>query len=108
MNIRSDLCSRCYSPAIASVVLHDVHLKKTLDDGAPKDIRVLSSNCPVSTESELVDHGMMSAGENLDWFRSVIENENLSDDAREEALFGLVQSGSDAAFDYLDRLLSHR
>ncbi len=77
-------------------------------DGAPKDIRVLSSNCPVSTQSGLVDHGKMSAGDNLNWFRSVIEDKTLSGDAREEALFGLVQSGSDAAYDYLDKLLSHR
>ena len=77
-----------------------------LDDGVPKDIRVLSSNCPVSTESEVADHGLVSAGESLDWFRSIIEDKQLDMDVREEALFGLVQSESDAAFDYLDRLLT--
>ncbi len=77
-----------------------------LDDGKPKDIRVLSSNCSVSTESEVADHGMVSADESLDWFRSIIEDQRLDMDIREEALFGLVQSESTAAFDYLDRLLS--
>jgi len=77
-----------------------------LDDGVPKDIRVLSSNCPVSTESEVANHGLVSAGESLDWFRSIIEDKQLDMDVREEALFGLVQSESDAAFDYLDRLLT--
>jgi len=79
-----------------------------LDDGLPKDIRVLSSNCPVSTESEVADHGLVSAGESLDWFRSIIENQRLDMDVREEALFGLVQSESDAAFNYIDSLLTQR
>jgi hypothetical protein len=77
-----------------------------LDNGEPKDIRVLSSNCPVSTESEVADHGLVSAGESLDWFQSIIENQQLDMDIREEALFGLVQSESDAAFDYIDSLLT--
>jgi len=77
-----------------------------LDDGVPQDIRVLSSNCPVSTESDVADHGLVSAGESLDWFRSIIEDKQLDMDVREDALFGLVQSESDAAFDYLDRLLT--
>ena len=77
-----------------------------LDNGKPKDIRVLSSNCPVSTESEVADHGLVSAGESLAWFQSIIENRRLNMDIREEALFGLVQSESDAAFDYIDSLLT--
>ena len=77
-----------------------------VDDGAPRDIRVLSSNCPASTESEVADHGLVSAGESLDWFRSIIEDKQLDMDIREEALFGLVQSESDVAFNYLDRLLA--
>ena len=76
-----------------------------LDNGKLEDIRVLSSNCAVSTESEVIDHGLVSDNANLGWFRSIIENQNLDIDVREEALFGLVQSESDAAFDYLDSLL---
>ena len=77
-------------------------------DGAPEDIRVLSSNCVVSTKSELVDHGLISTTANLGWFRRVVEDKSLSANAREEALFGLVITGSDAAYDYLDKLLSQR
>jgi hypothetical protein len=77
-----------------------------LNNGKPEDIRVLSSNCPVSTESEVADHGIVSVDESLAWFRSIIEDRRLDMDVREEALFGLVQSESDAAFDYLDRLLT--
>ena len=79
-----------------------------LDNGIPKDIRVLSSNCPVASESEVTDHGIVTTASNLNWFRSIIEDKSQSSDAREEALFGLVQSQSDAAFDYLDSLLSQR
>lgn len=78
------------------------------DGGKPAGIRVLSSNCPVSSELEVSDHGLVSADENLDWFRDVIENKRLDMDIREEALFGLVQSETDAAFDYLDSLLTQR
>ena len=77
-----------------------------LSNGKPKDIRVLSSNCPVSTESDVADHGLVSSIESLGWFRSIIEDQRLDMDVREEALFGLVQSESDAAFEYLDRLLT--
>ena len=76
------------------------------DSGTPEDIRVLSSNCPVSTESEVTDHGLVSVDENLGWFRGIIESKHLDMDVREEALFGLIQSESDAAFAYLDRLLT--
>jgi hypothetical protein len=77
-------------------------------DGTPEDIRVLSSNCPVASESEVADHGLVSAADNLDWFRALIEDDKQSNDVREEALFGLVQSGGDAAYAYLDVLLSQR
>ena len=79
-----------------------------LDNGTPKDIRVLSSNCPVTTESAVTDHGLISAGENIGWFRSIIEDRTLASDVREEALFALVLSASDAAYAYLDKLLSNR
>ena len=85
-----------------------VQVYALLNDGEPTDIRVLSSNCPVTTESAVTDHGLVSVDESLGWFRAIIENDQLSMDAREEALFGLVQSQSDAAFDYLDSLLSQR
>lgn len=74
--------------------------------GSPEDIRVLSSNCPASSKSEITDHGLISAAENLGWFRDIIEDKRQTKDAREEALFGLVMSGGDAAFAYIDRLLA--
>lgn len=79
-----------------------------IEDGAPRDIVVLSSNCPVSTDAPLIDHGAVSAVENLSWFRAIIENRKLDHDVRQDALFALVQSESDAAYTYLDRLLTKR
>jgi hypothetical protein len=85
-----------------------VQVYVNMKHGEPVDIRVLSSECPVSTATEITDHGLVSTDENLAWFRGVIENPRQDMDVREDALFGLVQSGSDSAFDYLDALLAER
>ena len=77
-----------------------------MDAGRPKDIRVLSSNCPVSADADITDHGLVSSDDNIAWFRTIIEDRNLGHDVREEALFALVLSESDAAYAYLDRLLT--
>lgn len=79
-----------------------------LDNGTPKDIRVLSSNCPVTTESTVTDHGLIPETENMVWFRGIIEDRATATSVREEALFALVISSSDAAYAYLDKLLSSR
>jgi hypothetical protein len=79
-----------------------------MDKGMPKDILALSSACPVSTESAVADHGLVSAEENLDWFRTIIENQQIDKDIREMALFALVQSNSDKGYAYIDDLLSRR
>ncbi len=85
-----------------------VQVYARMENGVPVDIRVLSSECPVSAETEIADHGLVSVAENIYWFRRVIENPQLDMDVREEALFGLVQSESDAVFDYFDALLAKR
>jgi hypothetical protein len=79
-----------------------------LENGKPKNIGVLSSNCPVTTEATVTDHGLIPETENIDWFRSIIEDRGIANDVREEALFSLVISSSDAAYAYLDKLLSSR
>ena len=76
--------------------------------GKPTKIRVLSSECPVETTASIKNHGVVPAQDNVAWFRQVIEDKTLDHDVREEALFGLVQSESSIAFEYLDRLLSRR
>ncbi len=79
-----------------------------ISGGKPVEIRVLSSNCPVSAKSEIVDLELVSADDNLNWFRNIIEDRQLQKQTREDALFALVMSESDAAYAYLDRLLSRR
>ena len=76
--------------------------------GVPVGVWVFSSACPVTAEDEILDHGIVSAGDSVDWFRSVIEGRDVEQDVREKALFALVQTESDAAFRYLDRLLTER
>ena len=76
--------------------------------GKPIRIQVLSANCPVSASTAIKDLGTVTAAENLAWFRGIIEDRQLGRNLREEALFALVMSESDVAYQYLDRLLSHR
>ncbi len=94
-------CSDSQTPGSIQVYVN-------FDGGRPKGIHILSSNCDVSTESKITDHGVVSSSENLSWFRSVIEDKAQRQDVREEALFALVLSQSDAAYDYLDGLLTQR
>jgi hypothetical protein len=75
-------------------------------DGLPENIFVLSSLCPVSSPAELADHGLVTADENLAWFRTIIEDPRLSRKVRKRALFALVQSNSAKAYAYIDNLLS--
>jgi hypothetical protein len=91
-----------------SASIGSVQVYVRMNRGEPVDIRVLSSECPVSAATEITDHGLVSEQENIAWFRNVIENPRQDMDVREDALFGLVQSESDAAFDYLDSLLAER
>jgi len=79
-----------------------------MKNGKPSTIRILSSECPVTTETRITDHGVITAKDNVEWFRNVIEDASVGRSVREEALFGLAQSESDSAFDYLDRLLTGR
>ncbi len=91
-----------------SAALGTLQVYVLMDAGRPKDIRVLSSNCPVSTATQITDHGLVSSDDNIGWFRTIIEDRDLDHDVREEALFALVLSESDAAYAYLDRLLTSR
>lgn len=77
-------------------------------NGKAIEIRALSSNCAVSSTSEIVDLGLVSAADNLTWFRIRIEDRSLDRQVREAALFALAMSESDAAYAYFDRLLSSR
>ena len=91
-----------------SVAAGPVQFYVRIENGRPAAIRTLSAACPVTAESAVRDHGVLPAKDNIEWFRHLIEDPELDRDIRQEALFALVQSESDAAFEYLDRLLSRR
>lgn len=104
--------------------------------GTPKKVRALSANCPTRSATNVtdlgnvepalsvawlearIDHGgrissdivaaiSMHAGDSaFDTLTTLLEDRSRGMKVREEALFWLAQSGSDQAFDYLDRILS--
>jgi hypothetical protein len=115
----------------------DLQIYALMRSGKPVKVRALSSQCEVTADSEITDLGFIEVDESIDWLERYIEpRSGLSSDAimaialhpgnrsvetlaaivkngtdrkiREEALFWLGQSGSDAAFDVFDRLLSGR
>ena len=54
----------------------------------------------------MTDHGVVATSENFLWFKRFVEMTGLSKKIREAALFGVAQSDSDQAYDYLDRLIT--
>ncbi len=106
--------------------------------GDVDEIRALSADCPVTARTEIRDLGQVDIATSVDWLRGylgeekdessevlaalamhagdtatnalieIVEDRGSPQDYREEALFWLVQSESDSAFRYLDRILSAR
>ncbi len=113
----------------------EVQVYALMRSGKPEKITVLSPQCRVSTDTEIRDHGLQDQDVSVNWLRkhigsrtrlssdalaaisvhggdyslevlvAVVESNN-DDDLREEAIFWLVTSGSDAAFEYIDNLLT--
>ena len=109
-----------------------------LEGGRATKIRTLSPQCPVEASNDISDLGLVETSDSLDWLGAhvgdnarlsseallaisahagpeatqwlvtAIENRELSRKLREEALFWLVNSGSDEAYAWLDRLLTSR
>ena len=102
--------------------------------GEVRSIRTLSPTCPVTADSEIRDLGFIDTNDSLDWLSTqltstssddalmaisvhdgrrpvqmlidIVKDQHGEPDLREHALFWLVQSNSDLAYDYLDRLLT--
>lgn len=85
-----------------------VQIYARINQGEPEIIRVLSSACPVTTDTKVTDHGTVTIEQNIAWFRKVIENPRVDPEIRQEALFALVQTETDAAFEYIDTLLAEK
>lgn len=79
-----------------------------VENGRPVRIHSLNWNCQKPTREAIEDHGRVSAVESYAWFRAVVEDAAVDEQIRDAALFGLVESGPDDAFEYIDQILSQR
>ena len=112
-----------------------VRILARLEQGRPAKIEALGAGCRVRTTAAIQDHGPQDTAASVAWLRqflapgsrvgsealaaiaahegadafraivSVIESP-APESLRQEALFWLIQSGSDEGFAYLDRLLT--
>jgi hypothetical protein len=81
------------------------------EKGKPTRIRTVGPDCRISwgrsdgISGEVTDMGVLSLDDSVALLLDIASAEDLDLDVRQEALFGLAQSDSDAAFAYLDQLL---
>jgi hypothetical protein len=78
------------------------------ENGSPVRIRAFGSNCAKAPEETATDLGSMSLERSDALLLEIVQTSDVDMDVREEALFWLVHTGSDATFDYVDQLLSRR
>ena len=78
------------------------------ENGSPVRIRAYDSNCSKAPEEAATDLGSMSLERSDALLLEIVQTRDVDMDVREEALFWLVHTGSDATFEYVDRLLSSR
>ena len=62
-------------------------------------------NCYPGREVNATDLGVITAEENFRWFRNFVEDTSADRSTRESALIGIVQTGTDEAFEYVETLL---
>lgn len=75
------------------------------ENGEPTRLRVANPNCAPSVVESARDLGTLSEDAGVALLRNIAASRALSMDLRENALFWLAHSDSDAAFDYLDQLI---
>lgn len=105
-----------------------------LESGKAKDIEIAGHWCNGHRHEQAIDHGLLSTDESIDWLlqhvgeRSKLRSDAIAaisrhagdrslqilidivesdadNDIREEAVFWMAMSESDAAFNYIDKLL---
>jgi hypothetical protein len=116
-------------------VVNEMQIYVLTSGGEPKKIRALSSQCRVTSKSEIADLGFFETDDSVKWLQQRIDphseassdamaaisthdgdrpisilmdvvRDNSSIENRKEALFWLAMSDSDTAYEFLDRLLS--
>jgi hypothetical protein len=78
------------------------------ENGSPVRIRAVGSNCGKAPKETATDLGSVSLETSDAMLLEIVQAGNIDMDVREEALFWLVHTGSDATFEYIDQLLSRR
>ncbi|MDJ0748386.1 MAG: hypothetical protein QNJ11_02820 [Woeseiaceae bacterium] len=68
-------------------------------------IAVSEHDCGIPRHVQATDLGDISTDDAVSMLREIVMNDDLDQDVREQAMFGLAQSGSDRAFDTLNRLI---
>ena len=116
-------------------IVNEMQIYVLTSDGEPEKIRALSSQCRVTSKSEIADLGFFETDDSVKWLQQHIDSySDTSSDAmaaisthdgerpisilmdvvrgnssienRKDALFWLAMSDSDTAYEFLDRLLS--
>ena len=78
------------------------------ENGNPVRIRAFDSDCGKAPEETVADLGHVPLERSDALFLEIVQARDADMAVREEALFWLVHTGSDATFEYVDRLLSSR
>ena len=78
------------------------------ENGNPVRIRAFDSDCGKAPEETVADLGHVPLERSDALFLEIVQAVDADMDVREEALFWLVHTGSDATFEYVDQLLSSR
>lgn len=78
------------------------------ENGSPVRIRGYDSNCAKAPPETVADFGLVSAERSDAMLLEIVQAKDLDMDVREDAMFWLVHTGSDATFEYVDQLLSSR
>ena len=63
-------------------------------------------NCYPGRTPKAEDLGVVSADDNFRWFRAHIESAASDRSVRQSALIGIVQSGTDEAFRYVESIIN--
>ena len=79
-----------------------------VQDGKLRDLHLETLNCWNKPKKKATDLGLVTPAENFVWFKRIAEDSDLSMNTREVALFGVVESETDEAFEYVESLLFGR
>lgn len=78
------------------------------ENGGPVRIRAYDASCDKGPKEQVTDLGPLSSEDSDALLLEIVQGSNVDMDVREDALFWLVHTGSDATFKYVDQLLSSR